>query len=271
MITSVSKRDKMLLGILAVIVVVAACYFLVFDPVTTQISEREAQCEELSLELNTVTGNKAAIASAQEMEKNVLSNIGEIALSYYPYVQSQYFADLLCTFSDELDLTVTDIAVSAPYLQNLSGIIPDEEKTDDPFANALKDVNKLGDKTAENSGSPAEDDAAPAKPGSILANKLAFSISNGSVAQYLAFLDKINKTPHPIYVSQYMLDVDSINNTLVMNVTIIILHIFSTIDSPEIAVLPKYSFEALPPAGSEHNFIYDIPEIGQMSDILIYQ
>jgi hypothetical protein len=290
-----SKRDKVLLGVIALAVSAFAYYYFVYNPITAQISAQKSRNEELGRKIEAAKIDSGALEEKITSELELMDNTNEIISTYYPYIEPQYFVDLLRVFSDELNLTISSIDVESPTLQNLSHLIPDEkEKTnDDPFLSTLEEIvelsedsqkstsasednqssdtgsssggNSSSDNKSSSGGSASGDKSAgdteqdPIKPGTIILNHLSFTIINGSFEQYLSFLNKINSTGYPIYVSKYEVTKDYNNDTLELNLKIDVIH-FNRISVEQYSIdALNFTFESIPPLGPENRLLKQVP------------
>ena len=291
-----SKRDKVLLGVIVFAVAAFAYYYFVYNPITAQISAQKSRNEELGRKIDAAKIDAGALEEKITSELELMDNTNEIISAYYPYLEPQYFVDLLRVFSDELDLTISGIDVESPTLQNLSHLIPDEkEKTnDDPFLSTLEEIVELSEdsqkstsaskdnqssdtgsssdgnsssdnKSASGSGSASGDKSAgdteqdPIKPGTIILNHLSFTVINGSFEKYLSFLNKINSTGYPIYVSKYEVTKDYNNDTLELNLKIDVIH-FNRISAEQYSIdALNFTFESIPPLGPENRLLKQVP------------
>ena len=269
---SLSKRDKILLGILLIAIVAFAYYHFIYDPITKQIEEKKSHYEELEYEISVASAQETALSSTMISEDVLLSKIESIISSYYPYLQPQYFVDLVRTFSDEHGLILSNVDVGSPSYQSLPKIGKIIKSSDDPFLSAISELDKLTSElskksepatestpsadngSSQKSKSPQESESTQEQPGSLRVNHLSFSLNGGNLEQYLGFLDSLNNTGYPIYISQYELENSAFDNTLGLFVSIIVIHLDRLTSLQYATDAAQFTFDKLPPAGSKNNF-----------------
>jgi len=286
MTLQMSKRDKVLLVILSFILVIFVFYYFVYAPTTNDINRLKERHSELEHELRAAADLKNRLEKAVKKQKDLLVDMDELVARYYPYVAPQYYVDLLRIFSDEHELTITRIDVESPSVQNLSEIFGREtEGKTDPFKEAVADLNALvsrgqtegdvadSDSLATNDRLEGKDDSDKTIPGAVGINQVMFALTDGNLEQYLNFLESVNKTEYPIYVSNYeVLVYMEEDNELIIGhdkkfektreliMFIEVKPIF--IDRAPLAqhletVVAEFNFEVLPKAESKDNFAYD--------------
>ena len=255
---SISKRDKVLLIVITVAAAIFAYFHFLYTPIIAQISEKEARYKTLKSELSLAAARESAMKSIMASEDMLLDNINGIISSYYPYIQPQYFVDLIHGFTEDLGLMVAGVAVQSPSIQDLSNVFPDQKTSDDPFLNALTELDKLSGAPLQGSEFP-EGEKLATEPGAVIVNRMTFSVLGGDLEQYIRFLEKINNTGYPIYVSQYVLSNNSIDNSLELNTSITVIHLDRLTPLQHIKDASQFSFDKLPPADSADNFRYNAP------------
>jgi len=280
---TLTKHDKTLFAIIIVAVVAFAYYYFVFNPITNQINEQETRSREIEQELFVIKSYGGALENTLTAQSTALEGIDEIINTYYPYVKPQYYVDLLRSFSDDLDLTIAAITAAPQGPHELSGLIPENQRhKDDSLLDALSGYDELMKQQIEieqnydpeeRPGSLTLNTVAvtlvdgnldqfirlvnPAvRPGSVILTTIAISLLDGNLDQYLNFLEKVNTTGYPIYVSDYSLSVTNINEVtqMEMDLIIMVIHVDRLTPSQYIRDAADFTFEPYPPANSKDNF-----------------
>jgi len=268
---SLSKRDKVLLSVMAVAVTAFAYYYFAYSPIMAHIDEQKERYVEIENELSSVNDTSKVLASTLSSSDKIIADISKIISSYYPYIEPQYFVSLMCVFSEELGLSVAHVNVAPPTLRDLSKLIPDKNESEsrNPFDSALADIDGMSDssvnstsqdsESADNGNassgdaSPANAEQPPAEVGTVLVSRLSFSIYDGNFEKYLKFLNKVNNTGYPIYVSQYTVFPNTVDNSLEMDITINVIHLDRLSAQQYMTDASQFTFDVLPPSGSGYD------------------
>ena len=249
-----TSRDKVLFDILIIAVVAFAYYYLLYNPTMNHIREQENLREELEFEIEMAIAYGDTLISTIETQEEMLSGIDGIINTYYPYVQPQYFVDLLYTFTAEHELTISSVDVDTPSLMSLSRSRPAEVNDKDALLKALEMYDILLNEALE--AESEEEDARLIEPSAIVVDRLFLSLCDGDLEQYLGFLESVNDVGHPIYVSQCELAVNRFTDTLEMSIAIIIIHFDRLTESQYRDDASQFTFTPAKPAESEDNFDY---------------
>jgi type IV pilus assembly protein PilO len=118
----ISRTDRNLLILLAVIVAFAAYYFLLFVPQENKIKELEASLETKKSEKSVVD---LKLASAKRLDENIATLKESIATeseAYYSQISQEEMLATISTFAEGLPLSFTDMSFS-DNASTLEGIV----------------------------------------------------------------------------------------------------------------------------------------------------
>ena len=200
----ISKRNSILLGIVAVAALGFAFYQLMYLPTMEYLEEQEERQFALEQEIAIARAYAASLENAALLLAELDQGIRAVRDTYYPLVEAQYFVDLLRIFSDDLELKISAIQVEVPSTRALSNLIPDESEDGDPLAEAYRNYARVTG-TPESGGVGQGLMWPSTRPGNIILSEMTFYLFDGELEDYLRLLEKINNADRPIYVSQFII------------------------------------------------------------------
>ena len=281
MTRKLSKRDMILLCMVALIAVGAAYYYLLYKPITEHVGMQEARFEELQFEVTMARAYTSSLDRAFDTIDELNAGIEEITASYYPVIQPQYFVNMMRAFADDLGLGIAALEVGQHESMAIDKLIPDEREITDSLTLAKLGLsNALREQAGSEPGEGVRRDKPSVKPGDIMISRMTFYLYDGELETYLEYLEKINNAGRPIYIEEFMIapkrnteleqktieafgltaeDEDELNEILSsieayviefeLKITIVVMHLpFSTDESGE------FELEVVPPANSMDSF-----------------
>lgn len=207
---TITEKDKKLLAVGGIFLVVVALVLFVIKPGFTSFSENNAKLKELKVRKDTMQTEIKALPTYEAQLKAAVEEYNATAARIYPDLTADKVQDtVMADFVNKYSLSISNLTIAEPTDTVISTFVPKSADSTAATAPATTTDTTAADTTATD---PAA--ATPAAPGTIKLVNVSANISGGA-ENVIAMIDAMNAA-EGVYIQQvsYTTDTEGITASI---------------------------------------------------------
>lgn len=206
---TITEKDKKLLAVGGIFLVVVALVLFVIKPGFTSFSENNAKLKELKARKDTMQTEINALPTYEAQLKAAVEEYNAAAARIYPDLTADKVQDtVMADFVNKYSLSISNLTIAEPTDTMISKFVPKSADSSATTAPAATTDTTAADTTATDSTATDSTAAAPTASGTIKLVNVSANIS-GSAENVIAMIDAMNAA-EGVYIQQvsYTTDIE---------------------------------------------------------------
>lgn len=186
----ISKREKILLIILAALLLFTGLYEFMFTPLIDKISNLQSQVDNYETSVNNEVRDRALLNSLQENVKILNSKIISNCRDFFPDIKQYEIIVIINNMVEKSGIQCGNISFSAPNMESINKKEDSKNEDTDYLQELIDQYKSINNKTTDKTKETAQENISNATPSK--AEKIAVNLSiSGDFASINKFIDEI--------------------------------------------------------------------------------
>lgn len=209
---TITEKDKKLLAVGGIFLVVVALVLFVIKPGFTSFSENNAKLKELKVRKDTMQTEIKALPTYEAQLKAAVEEYNATAARIYPDLTADKVQDtVMADFVNKYSLSISNLTIAEPTDTVISTFVPKSADSTAATAPATTTDTTAADTTAADTTATDPAAATPAAPGTIKLVNVSANISGGA-ENVIAMIDAMNAA-EGVYIQQVSYTTDTEGTT----------------------------------------------------------